>query len=196
MAKTHGDSKSPLYAVWCTMKARCNQPNSTKYNIYGGRGIRVCDQWVNSYEAFKNWAINNGYKHGLTIDRIDVNGNYSPDNCRWTTPKEQARNTRTNHYVEYDGEVFTLIELSEKYNINYDLLKVRINKLHWPIEKSLFTPPEKYDLITYDGVSLPLKAWARKLNINPDTLRWRIKRCGWSIERAFTTPVRGSANGG
>lgn len=190
MAKTHGMSTTRLYYLWRSMKERCCLPSQDNYKRYGGRGIKVCDEWINNFEAFRDWAYRNGYNDSLSIDRIDNNGDYTPNNCRWVTLKEQARNTRGNHYVEFMGQRKTLVELSEEYNVNYDLLKTRINKLHWSIEKALFTPPEKHDLIIYNGISMPLKAWARKQNINPDTLRWRIIRCGWPVEKALTEPVR------
>lgn len=83
-----------LYNVWLRMKGRCNNPKATNYKYYGGRGITVCDEWKNSYAAFREWALANGYKDGLSIDRIDVNGNYTPDNCRWITMAEQQKNKR------------------------------------------------------------------------------------------------------
>lgn len=90
--KTHGQSNTRLYYIWRAMKERCFNKNSRVYNRYGGRGITVCDEWANSFEAFYKWSINNGYSQKLTLDRIDNDGIYEPDNCRWTTMKVQNQN--------------------------------------------------------------------------------------------------------
>jgi len=96
--KTHGDSYTALYSVYQNIKDRCNNPRNHAYKNYGGRGISVCEAW-NTFEVFKKWALENGYKKGLSIDRIDNDGNYCPKNCRWATMKEQQNNRRNNRKV-------------------------------------------------------------------------------------------------
>lgn len=90
----HGDSHSRLYGVWNRMRQRCRNPKNPNFKDYGGRGIKVCQQWVHDYHAFKAWSMKNGYQRGLQIDRINNDGNYEPTNCRWTTPTENCRNRR------------------------------------------------------------------------------------------------------
>lgn len=99
----HGLYKHPLYPIWRAMIGRCRYKGDTNYNCYGGRGIDICKDWENDFSNFYNWAIENGYKAGLTIDRIDVNGNYTPDNCRWVPFFDQCRNRRTNVWITVDG---------------------------------------------------------------------------------------------
>ena len=113
-AKRHGESKTRLYCAWQNMKARCYRKSTREYNNYGGRGITVCDEWIHSYENFKGWSIQNGYSDKLTLDRIDVNKGYSPDNCRWITNKEQQNNKRDNVIYTFNGETLTLAQWSEK----------------------------------------------------------------------------------
>ena len=125
------------------MKKRCYSENEIGYENYGGRGITVCDEWKNNFEAFYNWAIENGYKDGLTLDRKDNDGQYCPENCKWSTVKEQANNRRSNHLLTLNGETHNLMEWSEITGIPYHTLKKRINGSKWSTEKALTTPVKK-----------------------------------------------------
>lgn len=105
-----GERKPRLYSIWDNMKQRCYNPNHTGYHLYGGRGITVCDEWKNDFQAFYDWAMANGYEDNLQIDRIDNDGNYEPRNCRWVTPIENSNNRRNNTMIEYKGYVRTISE--------------------------------------------------------------------------------------
>lgn len=133
-------SKTRLYQIWSNMKKRCMDKNNQAYSRYGGRGISICSEWLNDFMVFNKWALKNGYRDDLTIDRINVNGNYEPSNCKWSTYKEQANNRRkeiTSRYLTYKGKTQTVIEWCKEYNINYSTLSCRINKLKWSDEKAL-----------------------------------------------------------
>lgn len=114
----HGLSKSKLYSVWGSMKDRCYSKNCKQYKDYGGRGITICDEWRSDFFTFYKWAVNNGYKEGLTIERKDVNGNYCPENCCWITKEEQAKNKTNCHFITYNGETRTLSEWSRELHID------------------------------------------------------------------------------
>lgn len=137
----HGLSYTPIYEAWKGMKGRCNCSSDIAYKNYGGRGIKVCSEWENDPVAFYNWSINNGRKKGLSIDRIDNNKGYSPDNCRWTTKTVQNRNRRCVLSITYKGETHTLKEWSKITGINYQTLLSCINTLHWGIEETLEKEP-------------------------------------------------------
>ena len=124
--KTHSRSNTRLYAIWNGMLQRCDNPNRVAYKNYGGRGIGVCAEW-REFEKFFEWAMLNGYRDDLEIDRINVNGNYEPNNCRWITRAAQAANKRNNFMVEYAGEKMHLAELSRRTKIPYNRLKSRIS---------------------------------------------------------------------
>ena len=111
-----------LDRIFFAMKRRCYNPNNNKYKIYGARGIKICDEWLQNKDIFIDWAIKNGYNNNLSIDRINADGNYCPENCRWATAKEQANNMRNNIKINYNGEEYTLLELSNKLNISYGTL--------------------------------------------------------------------------
>lgn len=121
---THHATKTRLYKIWDGMRERCTRAKHPYYHSYGGRGISVCDEWQSFYN-FKNWAENNGYSDTLTLDRIDVNGNYFPDNCRWVTMKTQANNKSTNHYITINNETMTLSECSERFGIPKSTIRWR-----------------------------------------------------------------------
>lgn len=112
--RTHGDAGSRLYIIWQHMKWRCEKETDLAFKYYGGRGVSICEDW-RSYEKFKDWANSSGYQETLTLDRIDVNGNYEPDNCRWITLREQQRNKRNNVRAYFNGEAKTLSEWAELF---------------------------------------------------------------------------------
>jgi hypothetical protein len=133
----HGESGSRLYCIWSGMKNRCYSERNKHYKNYGGRGIKVCDEWKESYENFHIWAIQNNYHYSLTIDRIDNNGNYEPSNCRWSTMKEQNNNRRSNVYFVYNGKKQTLTQWCEELKLNYGVVNSKINRGGTSIQKAL-----------------------------------------------------------
>ena len=142
---THGDTDSRLYNVWSAMKRRCFNSEVPEYHLYGGRGITMCDDWRDNYGSFRNWAYANGYdanaKRGdCTIDRIDVNGNYEPSNCRWVSQKAQMNNVSYNHLIEYNGEKHTVAEWADIYNMPYARLSQRITKYGYSFEEAISKP--------------------------------------------------------
>lgn len=126
--RTHGKSNTRLYEIWTDMKQRCLNPNQKTYKYYGGRGITICEEWLDDFMNFYDWAMENGYQDKLTIDRIDVNGKYEPNNCRWVTMETQLRNTRRNHFIEINGERHTIAEWARIYEINPQTINSRIRK--------------------------------------------------------------------
>ena len=130
---------SRLHRIWNNMKQRCSNPNNDGYKYYGMRGVTVCKEWQ-EFKPFYIWAMNNGYEDNLTIDRIDVNGNYEPSNCRWANKYTQANNTRQNRYIMFKNTTHTLKEWSVLLNIPYGCLQQRLIR-GWSIEKALTTPP-------------------------------------------------------
>lgn len=119
--KIHGDKNTKLYRVWCSMKERCNNIHNKSYKNYGKKGIKVCSEW-NNYINFKKWALSNGYQENLTIDRINFNKNYEPNNCRWVDTKIQNRNYSKNIFIEFNNKKMCLKELSEKIPEKYATL--------------------------------------------------------------------------
>ena len=121
----HKMKNTRLYRIWGNMKSRCNIPSVPCYDVYGGRGIKVCDEWQHDFLVFREWALSNGYADDLTLDRKDVNGDYCPDNCKWATRREQANNLRKNVEIEIDGESHTIAEWSRISGLKYSTIYQR-----------------------------------------------------------------------
>lgn len=126
--KTHGKSNTRLYKIYSKMKERCYYEKYPEYYLYGGRGISICEEWLNDFMNFYNWSMQNGYKEDLSIDRIEVEGNYEPTNCRWSDNITQANNKRNNIKLTYEGETHTLPEWSRILNLPYSTLADRLRK--------------------------------------------------------------------
>lgn len=176
-----------LYATWTQMKARCYNPNATGYDNYGGRGITVCEEWLNSYETFAN---DMGERpKGCTLDRIDNNKNYCKENCKWSTAIEQASNRRNSQPIEYNGNVYkTHSELARKLNINKDVLNMRL-KRGMTLEEAINKPVDKGTLISYNNEIHNIKTWAEIINIPASVIADRL-RLHWDIKKILTTPVK------
>lgn len=146
MRETHGlahrgQKRTSEHYAWAGMIARCYTVSNPKYKDYGARGITVCERW-RGVNGLVNFLADMGNKPTPkhTIDRIEVNGNYEPSNCRWATQKVQQRNRRDNHILEYKGESKCMAEWAEHLDISQDIIESRINRYKWPVEKALTTP--------------------------------------------------------
>ncbi len=137
---THGMSDTSLYNRWLGMFGRCYNKNNKKYKNYGARGIIVCDEWKNSFQNFYDWSMKNGFNESLTLDRIDVDGNYCPENCRWTDMFTQENNRTNNRKVVYNKKEYSLLELSKISVVDYKTLHQRLFRYNWDVEKAINTP--------------------------------------------------------
>lgn len=135
----HGMTNTRIFNIWQSIKQRCNLTTCVAYKNYGGRGIKMCDEWLKDFNSFYKWAIANGYDENLSIDRIDNNKGYCPENCRWATSLQQNNNTRRNHYVEYNGEIHTIREWENILNFPKGCLMNRLRR-KWSIERAFNTP--------------------------------------------------------
>lgn len=138
--KTHGDSKTKLFMIWSDMRKRCSNKNHHAYKYYGEKGVKVDKEWNSSFITFKEWSLNNGYAIGLSIDRIDVNGNYEPSNCRWVTHKAQMNNTTRNNNILYNGKTQSLTDWCEELNLPYSRMRYRLKKIKMSPEEAFTTP--------------------------------------------------------
>lgn len=175
-----------LYGIYNGIKKRCYNKNEIRYRDYGARGIKMCDEWLDPYCGFDNfvdWALANGYKDDLTIDRIDVDGDYCPQNCRWLALKDQNQNKRTTIWVDYRGEHIQLRVLCEREGVSYDTVHDRLFKRGWNLEDAINKPSAR--------LQKSLRAECLERGLNPGTIGCRIRQLGWSKERALNTPCVG-----
>ena len=189
----HGMSESKLYVSWKNMLARCYNQSHKSYKDYGGRGISVTSEWE-TFIPFKEWALSHGYKDGLTIDRIDNNGNYEPNNCRWADNVQQCNNRRSSVYLTYNKKTLSLAQWGKELGISRHTLWLRLQR-GLPVEEIL--NPQKHShrgenhhqtLITFNGITLNQKQWAERVGVSPTTLGRRLKQ--WGVEKALTQPPR------
>lgn len=195
--ENHGHADDRLYSIWCTMKARCGNPNNHRYKSYGGRGIRVCDEWQHSFKAFYDWAMSSGYDYDApygqcTIDRIDVDGDYEPTNCRWVDAGVQAFNKRPCEYkshgieIDYGGKHYTSIkDLAREYDIHPARIERRIHRMS--VDEAL--NEIRASIITDDGLLKSVRYVSEK--------QWesilKLQKCGLS-QKAIEERLRISKN--
>ena len=187
MAKENRYKKNENYRLWSIyhgMKKRCYNENCKRYKDYGGRGIKICEKWLETFDNFADWAYKNGYAENLTIDRIDNNSDYCPENCRWITNKKQCNNTRRNINIEYKGETKTLTEWCEYLGLNYYTVQKRL-KNGWNVEKAFEEKSQQEN--SFSEI-------CRQHNINAVTVYSRVKS-GWTLEKALNTPTKGRGAG-
>lgn len=177
----HGMKGTKLLSVYSAMKGRCYNPSDGKYYRYGARGIKMCDEWKNNPSAFFNWALSNGYSEGLSIDRIDNDGNYCTENCRWVDALTQANNKSSNHYYTYEGVTKTISQWAKELGQNYATIKRRI--YDGSFERLYDIKNANCKFVTHNGITKSIKEWAEYLNINYSTIRSRVKK--GSFDRLF-----------
>lgn len=181
-----GESHSVEYITWRGMLERCSDKRSNTYKNYGGRGIKVCERWHTYRNFLKDMGRRPSNKN--SIDRIDVNGDYCPENCRWADDKQQGRNRRNNSIYEHDGRKQCLVEWSEELDIKYQILLDRLGKLGWSVEKAFTTPEnEKAEsiLVDFRGEKRLLSELANEYNQDRRMVYRRVLS-GWSVEKALT----------
>jgi hypothetical protein len=176
--KTHGNRYTRLYNTWTQIKQRCTNKNNDRYEEYGGRGIKVCEEWMETFDVFREWSLKNGYRDDLSIDRIDVNGNYEPSNCKWSTGLEQARNKRTSRYITIDRETKTVAEWAEISGVPYKTLQRRIYT--GCKEENLLAPKgyqyKNHKHIEIDGEKKLINVWAKESGIPYSTIKRRYEK--------------------
>lgn len=169
------------------MLHRCYNPNDNSYHRYGGRGIRVCSRWM----KFDNFKQDIGERPGKNyqLDRIDNDGDYTPENCRWATRKQQARNRSSNRVFDFNGKKMCVPEISEVTGVEISLIRDRIYKGKDIHEAASDKNKLNERIIEFNGVAMSISAWSRKIGVHRGTLTMRFRN-GWTVERALTTKTR------
>lgn len=184
---THGMTKTKAFRAWMGIQDRCYNEKNPKFKNYGGRGIKICDRWL---ESFENFFADMGHPQPHeSIDRINVDGDYCPENCRWADDKTQSRNKRNTRYITLDGETKPLVEWAESKNVDPETIWMRIDR-GWSDRDALTKPINsngKLRYLEFNGESKTISAWSKITNIPRGTIHHRIER-GWTVEKALTTP--------
>lgn len=190
-SKTHGMSNSRIFGIWAGMIARCYSPGDYHYKWYGARGIDICDEWRDCFQNFYDWSIKNGYDESKSIDRIDNNKGYCPNNCRWASYKEQMRNTSRNHMICYDNQERCLTEWAEIAGIPESTFRSRM-KRGWSMERIMNTPLTRYStgtiLVTYGEKTMTIHEWSKLTGIPTKAIKYRLG-AGWDVGYALYEPV-------
>lgn len=192
-ATKHGMCNNRLYRTWTAMRDRCRNPNNGSYHNYGGRGIRVCDRW----DSFSNFVADMGVRpKGFDIDRIDNDGDYSPENCRWVKRSDNLRNTRITRKLTHQGKTQPLRVWAEEYGLSYSTLKNRIDR-GWDAETALTSGRYVYGrrnrVADDQGEKISVTELARRKGIKPQIVCDRLRR-GWSLDDAINSPIRQQRN--
>lgn len=180
----HGEWGTRLHVLWKGMKSRCDNPNHREYKNYGGRGIKVCSQWSEDFLSFKEFMLSIGYDETLptgeqTIERINVNGDYEPSNCKLITKGEQSYNKRNNHYITYKGETKTVTEFAREHGIDTNTILNRINHFGYTVEEAIEKPvihkPRAVPQYTINGETHSKREWAQKFGMTYDQLKSKTR---------------------
>jgi hypothetical protein len=197
--RKHGESGSRLYILWKGIKARCYNKNHLAYKNYGGRDIKMCDEWRNNFLTFKSFMLSIGYNYEApygeqTIERIDVDKDYEPGNCKLITKAQQSYNKRNNHYVEYKGERKTVAELANEYKIDVDTLLNRINHFGYTVEEAIEKPvihkSRKVPEYTINGETHSKRVWAEKFGLTYSQMKAKTRHK--TLEQVVEELLKGS----
>lgn len=183
----HGLSNTRIHRIWRSIQDRCYNQNNQDYRHYGGRGITVCDEWKDDFLLFYNWALENGYNENLTIDRVDVNSGYSPENCRWVSMETQANNKRNNKVFTLNGKTLTVSQWSKETGVKYGDIQNRLN-YGYSFEEAI-SPNFKRKFHCKTEENKRIKDLCDEKGVSYKTVYRRLKE-GWTLERALTTPLQ------